>query len=223
MGNRASTGARETPNKSAGECAAGTATIDMLCLLYPVILDVYGREAAPAEFCSACALAVDYPLFAGAMVRLLFSMQLFLRTPSLSAAVGRHTGAALFYLDLFEHMIDRMEPEVLEQLVVLPAARFLVEKEYPGPAWFESAHALVLAVLEIPALPQMAVVSEKVALWYGALVLDMYPDYSISAILLHISYTASARITKSPQVAWDLVTVLLCKADKYQEDRARCW
>ncbi|KAJ2055741.1 hypothetical protein GGI17_006532 [Coemansia sp. S146] len=185
---------------------------DALAVLYPSILHVFGRDSPPDAFRSACLLAVTYT-DEGSHVEALFAGQ-----PCLLSApgdVGRvRAGVVLFYLDFFEHLAGKLSAHVLVRVVSL-AARYAGSEvlEYPGPMWFESAHALILAVLESDAHRM----GSEIAPWYSDLVLDMYPDRGISADLLRISYTAAVRAIPGHS-AWDRVTILLRKADQYTAD-----
>ncbi|KAJ2748943.1 hypothetical protein GGI19_005899, partial [Coemansia pectinata] len=182
---------------------------DSLALLYPSILHVFGRDSPPDAFRSACLLAVTYT-DEGSRVEALFAGQ-----PCLLSAPGDvglvRAGVVLFYLDFFEHLAGKLSAHILKRVVSL-AARYAGSEvlEYPGPMWFESAHALILAVLESDT-HQMG---SEIAPWYSDLVLDMYPDHGISADLLRISYTAAVRAIPGHS-AWDRVTILFRRADQY--------
>ncbi|KAJ1670139.1 hypothetical protein GGF38_001732 [Coemansia sp. RSA 25] len=205
--------------------------VDALGVLYPETLHSFGRDAQPDAFRSACALAIGYTNTAAAttgnidcMVRSLFTTAQPYLFSSAPGTVGKLRSAViLFYLDLLEHLADRLSTHVVEHLVMPLAVRYSDEKalEYPGPAWFESAHALILAVLEASSLSALAA---EIAPWYSELVLSLYPDRGISADLLRISYTASVRASaaggNNAVVAWDRVAALLRKTDTFDHSRA---
>ncbi|KAJ1910256.1 hypothetical protein LPJ71_003253 [Coemansia sp. S17] len=181
---------------------------DSLAVLYPSILREFGRDSPPDAFRSACSLAISYT--DGSHVGALFACQ-----PCLLSAPGDvgmvRAGVVLFYLDFFEHLVPKLSAPVVSRLVAL-AARYVGSDVlvYPGPMWFESAHALILAVLE----SDTRHIAVETAPWYSDLVLDMYPDQGISADLLRISYTAAVRAIPG-HAAWDRVLVLLRRADHY--------
>ncbi|KAJ1781698.1 hypothetical protein LPJ59_006988, partial [Coemansia sp. RSA 2399] len=116
-----------------------------------------------------------------------------------------------------------------------------------GPEWFESAHALLLAVLEEE--PPMAASDDvvagsrtrmalEIAPWYADLVLGLYPDRGISAELLRIAYAAAVRSANTTRrgggcsgggqsnaavdagqtLAWTLVCKLLSRLDAYSAE-----
>ncbi|KAJ2741654.1 hypothetical protein GGI20_005035 [Coemansia sp. BCRC 34301] len=191
--------------------------VDTLAVLYPVTLRDFGRDAQPESLLSACSLAIGYALGSSdidSLVKALFAAQPCLREHP-GAIGGPRSGVVLFYLDLLEHLAAGLSPHITEFYVAPVAARYAVGSVlvYPGPPWFESAHALVLAVLDADCQP----ISGEIASWYAHLVLDMYPDHGISADLLRISYTASVRASSTP---WDLVTVLLRKTDSFSDHRS---
>ncbi|KAJ2362584.1 hypothetical protein H4S02_005269 [Coemansia sp. RSA 2611] len=92
--------------------------------------------------------------------------------------------AVLFYLDLLEHVAELLPVNTLQLLVVPLAAHYA---QRAPSEWFESAHALVLALLE-----QREPLRE-LAPWYADLLLELYPDRGISADLLRIAYPAAVR------------------------------
>ncbi|KAJ2331744.1 hypothetical protein GGI00_003115, partial [Coemansia sp. RSA 2681] len=177
----------------------------------------------------ACSLAIGYTTTAATgnidcMVRSLFTTAQPYLFSSAPGTVGMLRSAViLFYLDLLEHLAGRLSTHVVEHLVVPLAVRYSDERalEYPGPAWFESAHALILAVLEASSLSALAA---EIAPWYSELVLSLYPDRGISADLLRISYTASVRASaaggNNAVVAWDRVAALLRKTDTFDHSRS---
>ncbi|KAJ2449366.1 hypothetical protein GGF42_004794, partial [Coemansia sp. RSA 2424] len=202
--------------------------VDALGVLYPMTLHSFGRDAQPDAFRTACSLAIGYTTTAAAvnidcMVRSLFTTA----QPYLLSAPGTvgmlRSAVILFYLDLLEHLVSRLSTHVVEHLIMPLAVPYSDEKalEYPGPAWFESAHALILAVLEASSLSALAA---EIAPWYSELVLSLYPDRGISADLLRISYTASVRASaaggNNAVVAWDRVDALLRKTDSFDHSRA---
>ncbi|KAJ2835508.1 hypothetical protein FBU31_001607 [Coemansia sp. 'formosensis'] len=183
--------------------------VDCLACLYPAVLH-HGRDAPPDAFRSACATAVSY---AGGDPQALFALQPCLL--SQPGDVGPNRSAiVLFYLDFFEHLAPRLPHHILAQCVVPLAARYATPAvlEYPGPAWFESAHALILSVLESP---DNAALAAELVPWYSALILELYGDRRISADLLRIAYTAAVRATKGHALAWDRVALLLNVADQH--------
>ncbi|KAJ2827197.1 hypothetical protein GGI24_002710 [Coemansia furcata] len=194
--------------------------VDCLACLYPAVLS-HGRDAPPDAFRSACATAVGYKR---GDPQALFAMQ-----PCLLSQPGdvgpKRSAVVLFYLDFFEHLAPRLPHHVLAQWVVPLAARYAAPAvlEYPGPAWFESAHALILSVLESEAAtdirqPISSLVEELIP-WYSGLVLELYTDRRISADLLRIAYTAAVRATRGHALAWDRVALLLHAADQHMGKR----
>ncbi|KAJ1664024.1 hypothetical protein EV178_004481 [Coemansia sp. RSA 1646] len=178
------------------------------------------------------------------MVKRIFAMQpclTFMATRPVSYISGARSCLVLFYIDLFEHLVPYASTHTLSQLVVPLASRYVgVEAlEVAGPEWFESAHALILAVLELVAhddtsneetagqQDRAAFVLEIVP-WYADLVLDLYPDKGISAELLRIAYAAAVRATTTNNwqskiqmgamdlgqtLSWTLVCKLLIRLD----------
>ncbi|KAJ2358131.1 hypothetical protein IWW50_001161 [Coemansia erecta] len=149
-----------------------------------------------------------------AMVRRVFGVQPCLRflaaQTDVRVGVGRES-AVLFYLDLLEHVAGQLQPHTVRALVVPLAARYTGSVR--ERAWFESAHALVLAVLD---RPDMA----EVAPWYAHMVLDLYPDRGITADLLRIAFTAAVRALahdatqRSAALSWDTVELLATRLDE---------
>ncbi|KAJ2808407.1 hypothetical protein H4S07_003423 [Coemansia furcata] len=187
--------------------------VDCLACLYLAVLS-HGRDALPDAFRSACATAVSY---AGGNPQALFAMQPCLLSQPGDVGPNR-SAVVLFYLDFFEHLAPRLPHHVLAQWVVPLAARYAAPAvlEYPGPAWFESAHALILSVLESP---NNAALAAELVPWYSDLVLELYEDRRISADLLRIAYTAAVRATKGLALAWDRVALLLNAADQHMGKR----
>ncbi|KAJ2659255.1 hypothetical protein IWW48_003592 [Coemansia sp. RSA 1200] len=136
----------------------------------------------------------------------------------------------LFYLDLLEHLGPHLRAHTLAQLVVPLAARYTGAEALVsvGRRWFESAHALLLAVMEPPAVQrdsrsagrESVELKLELAPWYAALVLDLYPDRGITASLLRIAYAAAVRAAASSnsqrgqRVSWLLVDRLLARLDE---------
>ncbi|KAJ2822068.1 hypothetical protein GGI24_004041, partial [Coemansia furcata] len=194
--------------------------VDCLACLYPAVLS-HGRDVPPDAFRSACATAVSYK---GGDAQALFALQPCLLSRPGDVGPDR-SAVVLFYLDFFEHLAPHLPHHVLAQCVVPLAARYAAPAvlEHPGPAWFESAHALILSVLESEAAtdirqPLSSLVEELIP-WYSDLVLELYRDRRISADLLRIAYTAAVRATKGHVLAWDRVALLLNAADQHTGKR----
>ncbi|KAJ1949073.1 hypothetical protein EC988_004916 [Linderina pennispora] len=111
----------------------------------------------------------------------------------------------LFYMDLLEHLVGRLANNTLMTMVLPLVTRYAGSNalQYAGPDWFESAHAVVLAVLEAVNSEDSAVQAEgewrraalvvEVVPWYTDLLLELYPGSGISGELLRIAYTAAVR------------------------------
>ncbi|KAJ2032525.1 hypothetical protein IWW57_000176 [Coemansia sp. S610] len=184
--------------------------VDTLALLYPSVLHHYGREEPPEAFRTACSLVVAHG--SDAAVRTLFAGQ-----PSLLMSPGdvggMRTAVVLFHLDIFEHMAASLSARTIDELVLPLAARYADRDVlvYPGAAWFESAHALILSVLESRSTHELP----SLVVWYSDLVLDLYLDRLISPQLLCISYTAAVHATSELSVAWERVNKLLVLVDGF--------
>lgn len=96
----------------------------------------------------------------------------------------------LFYLDLLEHLVPQLTSHTIQQMVLPLACHYVQRPE--DPWWFESAHALVLSILDSSH-------SVDISQWYCQLLLSQYPQMGISAELLRIAYTASIRSSASYQ------------------------
>ncbi|KAJ2525142.1 hypothetical protein GGI11_000272 [Coemansia sp. RSA 2049] len=169
--------------------------------------------------------------------------QLFARNPCLAFVAtadpvlllsAARSCLVLFYLDLLEHLAPHLRAHTLAQLVVPLAARYAGAEALVsvGRRWFESAHALLLAVMEPPAAQRdlrsagsrSVELKLELAPWYAALVLDLYPDRGITASLLRIAYAAAVRAAattsssnssqRGQRVSWLLVERLLARLDE---------
>ncbi|KAJ2491306.1 hypothetical protein IWW37_002388 [Coemansia sp. RSA 2050] len=193
--------------------------VDCLALLYPSVLHQYGRDTPPGAFRGACSLVVGYGGDPAA-IRTLFAGQ-----PSLLMAPGdvgvRRADIVLFYLDIFEHLAPSLDTRVVEELVLPLATKYAGKEalEYPGAAWFESAHALILSVLESSGPVDTRSELLGLVVWYSDLVVDLYMDRLISPQLLCISYTAAVRATGQLSLAWERVTKLLALVDLFTASR----
>ncbi|KAJ1812705.1 hypothetical protein LPJ75_003520 [Coemansia sp. RSA 2598] len=132
-------------------------------------------------------------------VQLLFAEQkclLYLPTVGIGAVGRERSFVVLFYLDLMEHLAGYLEQNTLRQLVLPLATLYAGHRALAMGAtdWFESAHAVVLAVLEDPrqmtAAPGVAM---EVVPWYSDLIMELYPDRGMGGELLRISYAACIR------------------------------
>ncbi|KAI9500559.1 hypothetical protein BX070DRAFT_237591 [Coemansia spiralis] len=173
----------------------------------------FGREGSEV-FRRASTLAMQFlqsrpAINVDSVVRKLFSSQpclSFMATQPVSYISGARTCLILFYIDLLEHLVPYLSTHTLAHLVVPLASRYADTEGLlvAGPEWFESAHALILAILELVARydnsntetvghrDRAAMVLELVP-WYADLLLKLYPDMGISAKLLRIAYTATVR------------------------------
>ncbi|KAJ2403015.1 hypothetical protein GGI23_000297 [Coemansia sp. RSA 2559] len=219
--------------------------VDTMGLLHFSTLRSSGREGSEV-FRRASTLAVQFmaaqhhpPALVDAAVR-----QMFVAQPCLAFMAAQpvaHISAArsclvLFYIDLLEHLVPHVRSaHTLDQLVVPLAARYADAEalQVAGPEWFESAHALLLAVLEEPITASDDVMAGsrtrmvlEIAPWYADLVLGLYPDRGISAELLRIAYAAAVRaantrsswqnnaaVDAGQTPAWTLVCKLLSRLD----------
>ncbi|KAJ2694812.1 hypothetical protein GGH99_000473 [Coemansia sp. RSA 1285] len=168
--------------------------------------------------------------------------QLFARNPCLAFVAtadsvlllsAARSCLVLFYLDLLEHLAPHLRAHTLAQLVVPLGARYAGAAALVsvGRRWFESAHALLLAVMEPPAAQHdlrsagsgSVELKLELAPWYAALVLDLYPDRGITASLLRIAYATAVRAAATTtsnssqsgqRVSWLLVDRLLARLDE---------
>ncbi|KAJ1899125.1 hypothetical protein LPJ66_002309 [Kickxella alabastrina] len=220
---------------------AWCAVVDSLAAVHFVTLRLGGRAGTEAfrrastmavRFISSCsAPAVD------AAVRRVFGAQpclCFMAQRPVSAIGGERSCLVLFYMDLCEHLVPLISANSVATLVLPLAARYAggeVVRDV-GAEWFESAHALVLAVLEAgTANGAVQRVGMEAVPWYSGLVLRLYPDQGISANLLRIAFTASVRCLAAIAdgdlagvarlLAWDCVSMLLGRIDAIASDGHR--
>ncbi|KAJ2448096.1 hypothetical protein EV183_005600 [Coemansia sp. RSA 2336] len=216
---------------------------DSLACVHSGTLDIGGR-AGPASFRNACSLLIGFAMrpssaaeLLDASVRRLFAvLQPCLRflgsggsgsAPRVTVGYAREC-TVLFYLDLLEHVVSRLQPHLVKSLVIPLAARF-AEALNSMPEWYESAHALVLAIMEsaTTANREMCSVTRELVPWYSQVLLSQFPSDGISADLLQIALTAaiqsltnghSSRLATA--LAWDCVKRLLKRLDDFQGTNA---
>ncbi|KAJ2501859.1 hypothetical protein GGH96_001620 [Coemansia sp. RSA 1972] len=169
-------------------------------------------RAGTEDYRRACTALVSYAQLqtderTDAMVDAVFALQPCLRyLPRSSVRVGRgREGAVLFYMDLLEHIAEKLNARTVNALVMPVAARYVQSAERD---WFESAHALVLAVLDAG--------HAEVAVWYARIVLALYPQ-NINMDLLDISFTAAIRALAQSDsaLARNCVDLLIARVDAY--------
>ncbi|KAJ2006274.1 hypothetical protein GGI04_001934, partial [Coemansia thaxteri] len=195
--------------RGGGAAGAWVAAVAALACVHAAVLRRYGR-AGSADFGSAtadalrCAASLP-PAAVDECARALLCQAAF--------------AAPLFCLDFCEHLVSLLPAATLAAYVVPLAARFTSTVDVAD--CFESAHALVLAVLDSSVMAASdAVVELAVQLvpWYTDLLCELYPDRGISVDLLRIAYPAAVRaIAQSPltyALAWDRVTKLLTRTDE---------
>ncbi|KAJ2123335.1 hypothetical protein IW147_002705 [Coemansia sp. RSA 720] len=171
-------------------------------------------RAGTEDYRRACTALVSYAQRQSnertdAMVHSVFALQPCLRfLPRSSVRVGRgREGAVLFYMDLLEHVTGQLTARTVNALVMPMAARYV--ERVVDRDWFESAHALVLSVLDAG--------HAEVAPWYARVVLALYPQ-SINMDLLGISFTAAVRALAhngSSGLARNCVDLLIARIDEY--------
>ncbi|KAJ2719909.1 hypothetical protein GGI07_004924 [Coemansia sp. Benny D115] len=210
-----------------------TVAVDCMAAVHFTTLR-FGRGGAEV-FKRATTLAVQFALtrstddLVDTAVRQMLCRQPCLAMPQWPVNPVR-AGMVLFYLDLLEHLVARLHGNTLATRVLPLAARYAQSETLRsvGPEWFESAHALMLAALELAGgEPSRGVgrVIVEAAPWYGELVLRQYPDQGISADLLRISYTACTRAISTDTVhllgapeqaelAWTLIQNLCGRIDQ---------
>ncbi|ORX65509.1 hypothetical protein DL89DRAFT_296140 [Linderina pennispora] len=167
----------------------------------------FATLAGPAPWRSGFIVARP-PRVANAAVRRLFHSQPCLLYMAARPVWGIHavrSCTVLFYMDLLEHLVGRLANNTLMTMVLPLVTRYADSNalQYAGPDWFESAHAVVLAVLEAVNSEDSAVQAEgewrraalvvEVVPWYTDLLLELYPGRGISGELLLIAYTAAVR------------------------------
>ncbi|KAJ2145802.1 hypothetical protein IW136_000834 [Coemansia sp. RSA 678] len=180
-----------------------------VCTSCDQISDV-GR-AGTEDYRRACTALVSYAQRqnserADAMVNAVFALQPCLRyLPRSSVRVGRgREGAVLFYMDLLEHISGQLTARTVNALVMPLAVRYVQSEERD---WFESAHALILSVLDAG--------HAEVAVWYARVVLTLYPQ-RINMDLLGISFTAAIRALahSSSDLAQSCIDLLITRIDE---------
>ncbi|KAJ2237085.1 hypothetical protein H4R99_005830 [Coemansia sp. RSA 1722] len=195
--------------------------VDTMALVHHCTLKA-GRSGTEV-FRSASALAINFASVVqhswqvDLMAQKLFALQkclCFLPSTNVNSITAERSFAVLFYLDLFEHLVGYLQPNTLRQMV-LPLACLYAGRQglAVGADWFESAHAVVLAVLENTNESNTETAIELVP-WYSDLILSLYPDHGMSGDLLRIAYSASINaISTQTQHAYLLL------ADEYVKDR----
>ncbi|KAJ2849854.1 hypothetical protein IWW36_002328 [Coemansia brasiliensis] len=210
---------------------------DSLACVHSGTLETGGR-AGPLRFRNTSSLLIGFAMrqsssaLLDASVRQLFAVQQpCLRFLGASSSLGQQAvvGYArectvLFYLDLLEHLVSRLQPHLVKSLVIPLAARY-AEALNNMPEWYESAHALILAIMESATAmnKEMCLVTMELVPWYTQLLLDQFPSDGISAELLQIAFTAavqsltnghSSRLATA--LAWDCVERLLKRVDDFR-------
>ncbi|KAJ2559486.1 hypothetical protein EV175_000314 [Coemansia sp. RSA 1933] len=229
-------------------CNMWSELVDTMAALHFATLQSGGREGSDV-FRRASTRALQFMTAQPAAavdeaVQRMFAMQpclRFMATQPVAHISGARSCLVLFYIDLLEHLVPFAATHTLLRLIAPLASRYAGAEalDVAGPEWFESAHALILAVLELVARDDSAnteasVLKDRAAAvlemvpWYADLVLGLYPDRGISAELLRIAYTAAARATATNNwqskirvgsvdlgqtLAWALVDRLLSRLD----------
>ncbi|KAI8319449.1 hypothetical protein GQ54DRAFT_341258 [Martensiomyces pterosporus] len=192
---------------------AWNVVVDTMASLHFITLS-FGRDGVDV-FKRASTLAIQFILRRPAHIVDQATSRLFAAQPCLTymASSGRSLKAisrmrsylVLFYLDLTEHLVPHLSAQSLANLALPLASRYAGHEAIRevGPEWFESAHAVILAVLELVAAEDSAVNDGakrrkaeavlEVVPWYTDLLLQLYPNSGISADLLRIAYTAAVR------------------------------
>ncbi|KAJ2800928.1 hypothetical protein H4R20_003870, partial [Coemansia guatemalensis] len=187
--------------------------VDSMAAVHSATLE-HGRGGSEV-FRRAISISVQFilrctPDHVDAAVRRLFHQQQCLRFLASSSCSLQMTSSArncvvLFYLDLMEHMVGQLQSNTLSTLVLPLAARYATAEALRavGPQWFESAHALLLACLELATDPDWTAKGGRgkrsmecvvvLVPWYSDLLLDLYPDDGISADLLRIAFTTAVQ------------------------------
>ncbi|KAJ2668609.1 hypothetical protein IWW42_005078 [Coemansia sp. RSA 1085] len=215
---------------------------DSLACVHSGTLGIGGRAGTPS-FRSTCSFLVGFAMrpspaagLLDASVRQLFAvLQPCLRFLGASSGLAQRATVGnarectvLFYLDLLEHVVSRLQPHLVKSVVIPLAARY-AEALNNMPEWYESAHALILAILEsaTTANREMCSVTMELVPWYTQVLLDQFPSDGISADLLQIALTAatqslanghSSRLATA--LAWDCTKRLLKRVDDFQGTNA---
>ncbi|KAJ2854835.1 hypothetical protein J3B02_002481 [Coemansia erecta] len=165
-------------------------------------------------------------------VKALFNEQkclLFLPTVGIHNVGRERLCTVLFYLDLLEHLAGDLTDDTLRR-IVLPLATLFADHRAlatAGPDWFESAHAVVLAVLEQSGALNKSHVAMELVPWYSDLIMELYPRRGINSDLLCISYTACIRCLatlslEAHPMAHQYIRDRLCKLKcRIEETRAQ--
>ncbi|KAJ2703618.1 hypothetical protein FB645_003825 [Coemansia sp. IMI 203386] len=195
--------------------------VDTMALVHHCTLKA-GRSGTEV-FRSASTLAINFSSLVqhswqvDLMVQKLFALQkclCFLPSTNVNSITVERSFAVLFYLDLFEHLVGYLQPNTLRQMV-LPLACLYAGRQglAVGADWFESAHAVILAVLENTNESNTETAIELVP-WYSDLILSLYPDHGMSGDLLRIAYSASINA-----ISTQTEHTYLLLADEYVKDR----